>query len=112
MPAGLGLGNIIRKYKSITDHCRSLMPIAKRGRDIDVPAYHRFCPRPDLESERTDEFSCVYDDDEDTYPYTQTIQDYSCMINEENTIYDAVFGEVKLESDESMREDNSPKGDE
>lgn len=74
--------------------------------DIETPVLHRDCPRSIVECETTDEFSYLIDDDDDTdYPYIQNVQDLSCIMNEENTIYDAVFGDKNLDAVADFKEE-------
>ncbi|XP_014262248.1 metaxin-2-like isoform X1 [Cimex lectularius] len=99
-PAGIQLADVIRKHIHLVNHCKSLMHLLNLTEDIDKPSYNKMYLNqvlgdPMLVSEGNNEF--VYSENESRFEgQPQEEQDYSCMMNEENQIYDALFSKNEI----------------
>lgn len=97
-PAGLKLAETIRKHYLVMRHCKTMMFHLDYSENIDCPVFHKlYLRRMDSGASgdlQLDEF--IYDEsdeDEDTSKAdcTQVAQDYSCLVNEKNPIYESLF---------------------
>ncbi|CAH1403599.1 unnamed protein product [Nezara viridula] len=101
-PPGLKLADIVRNNKTLMRHCRQIMNLVAIKDNIENPVLHKAFIRQNAQKEAVgdsdlDEFVYEESDDEDKLwkdETTQQIQDYSCLVNDENMIYDSLFGKT------------------